>query len=83
MQTSHYRHMSFLRGLLLPFVGGVWVVCHHLLSLDGGVQSLSATVKAAQQLAAKCVKHGMYPGSLLTFVQLSQLTHWNFTRPSS
>lgn len=60
VKTAHYRHMRFLRGLLLPFVAGVWVVCHHLLSLNGGVQSLSATVKAAQQLSAKCLKHGRF-----------------------
>lgn len=63
VKAAHYRHMKFLRGLMLPFVAGVWVVCHHLLSLDGGVQSLSATVKAAQQLSAKCLRHGMFPAS--------------------
>ena len=58
MLKSSYKYLDFLRSLLLPFVCVVWVVCHHLLSLDGGVQSLSATVRGAQLLAAKCLKHG-------------------------
>ena len=58
VQTSHFGHMAFLRGLLLPFIGCVWVVCQHLVSLDGGVQSLGATVKAAQKLSAKSLRHG-------------------------
>ncbi len=57
-QLSHSGQLNFLRGLLLPFASGVWVVCNHLLSLDGGVQSLTAAVKAAQWLSAKCLKQG-------------------------
>lgn len=58
-EQSHLKHFNFLKILLLPFVNGVWVVCNHLLSLDDGVQSLSAAVRAAQWLSAKCLKQGM------------------------
>ncbi|KAL5463463.1 hypothetical protein EMCRGX_G032358 [Ephydatia muelleri] len=51
--------LAFLESLVLPFVAGVWVVCHHLLSMKGGVQSVSATVHGAKVLAAKCVKAGV------------------------
>ena len=57
--TTHgEEQLAFSGGLLLPFVVGNWVVCEHLLSLSGGVQSLSGTVSGAQQLAAKCLLAG-------------------------
>ena len=52
------RLLDFLRNLLLPFVLCMYVVCHQLLSLRGGVQSLGVTVKHAQLLAASAVWHG-------------------------
>ena len=55
VQWTHCKYIRFLQDLLFPFVGGVWVVCHYLLSLDGGVQSLTATIRGAQLLAAKCL----------------------------
>lgn len=51
--------LTFLESLVLPFVAGVWVVCHYLLSMKGGVQSVTATVHGAKVLAAKCVKAGV------------------------
>lgn len=54
------NHHRFLRQLLLPLIAGVWVVCQHLISFAGGVQSFQDTVKGAQQLAAKCIYAGMY-----------------------
>ena len=36
----------------------VQVVCQHLISIAGGVQSLNATVKGSQRLAAKCIQTG-------------------------
>lgn len=77
LESSQHRLISFLRGLLSPFIGGVWVVCHHLLSLDGGVQSLSATIKAAQQLSAKCLKHG---NAHTHIYQQPPCLHYNFPR---
>lgn len=59
LQQADSDYLSFLRDLLLPFVSGVWVVCNHLLSLEDGVESLSAAVKAAQWLSAKCLKQGI------------------------
>lgn len=59
LQSSQYKHLNFLQRLVLPFVCVVWVVSHHLLSLGAGVQSLTATVKAAQFLSAKCLKQGI------------------------
>ena len=60
VQWTHCKYIRFLQDLLFPFVGGVWVVCHYLLSLDGGVQSLTATIRGAQLLAAKCLNHGRF-----------------------
>lgn len=51
---------SFLHGLLLPFIAGVWVTCQHLLSFAGGVQSLNTTIRGAQQLAAKLIHTGVF-----------------------
>jgi hypothetical protein len=48
----------FLQSLLQPFVEGVWVVCQHLLSFNGGVQSLSTTIRNAQRLGIKCITSG-------------------------
>ena len=50
-----WRHLP-LDSAVLP-----QVVCHHLLSMKGGVQSVSATVHGAKVLAAKCVKAGNQP----------------------
>lgn len=57
---SFDSHHGFLRRLLLPLVAGVWVVCQHLISFAGGVQSFQDTVKGAQLLAAKCIHAGMW-----------------------
>ncbi len=45
-------------GVILPFVIGNWVVCEHLLSIGEGVETLTGTIKGAQQLAAKCLHTG-------------------------
>ena len=36
----------------------IQVVCRHLLMFNGGVQSLTSTIKGAQMLAIKCVYTG-------------------------
>ena len=57
-------------------------MCQHLISFAGGVQSLNATVKGAQLLAAKCIYTGkttfylpLHTPSHLTCLTLSHLTH--------
>ncbi len=52
------RLLNFLRSLVLPFAQCMYIVCHQLLSLKGGVQSLSGTVKHVQMLAATSVQYG-------------------------
>ena len=53
------EQLSFIGGLVLPFVMGNWVVCEYLLSLGGGVGTISGTITGAQQLAAKCLHTGV------------------------
>jgi hypothetical protein len=41
-------------------VSGVWVVCQHLISFAGGVQSFPDTVKGVQLLGTKFIHAGKY-----------------------
>ena len=68
------RSLNFLRGLLLPFVQCMYVVCHQLLFLKGGVQSLIAMVKHVQLLGASAVQYGKQGAALTTSSLSSTLT---------
>jgi glycerone phosphate O-acyltransferase len=52
------EQVEFLVCLVLPFIATTWVTCGHLLSLSGGVESLTGVQKQTQRLAAKCVVSG-------------------------
>ncbi len=57
--TAQGEEQLLLYGdMILPFVVGNWVVCEHLLSIGDGVETISGTIKGAQQLAAKCLHTG-------------------------